>query len=127
MLYASIVFIINKNDTVLILKRSDDSLSFPGRWALPGGKAEPGESAKAVAVREVREETQIYLGEGDLNFLHKMVNGEKEFWFFWATVDSAFPVIDEEHQDWLWVGRDEVRKCCSIPTHPEVWRKFEAL
>lgn len=127
MLYASIVFIINKNDKVLILKRSDDSTSFPGHWALPGGKAESGESAEAAAIREVREETQIYLEEGDLSFLHKMVNGEKEYWFFWAISDSTFPVIDKEHQDWLWVGRDEVRSACSIPNDPEVWRKFEAL
>lgn len=127
MLYASIVFIINKTDKVLVLKRSDDSDSFPAHWALPGGKIEPKEEAESAAVREVEEETKIELDKGELNFLHKMIRGEKEFFFFWAAIDSAFPIIDDEHQDWMWVERGEVKTVCTIPVDPEVWRKFEAL
>mgnify|MGYP003331964432 CR=1 FL=1 len=56
MFYASIVFIVNKKDEVLILKRSKIG-SFPGIWALPGGKAEPGELPEETAIREVMEET----------------------------------------------------------------------
>lgn len=127
MLYASIVFIINESGDVLILKRSDNSNSFPGVWALPGGKAEGNETAKETAIREVGEETQIHLMEDKLNFLHKTVSGEKEFWFFWSSVKRANPVIDEEHKDWLWIDRWGVKEACGIPTDPEVWEKFMAL
>ena len=127
MLYASIVFVINKTDKVLVLKRSDESASFPAHWALPGGKIEPGEGPEGAAVREVMEETQIQLDKESLNFLYKMIRGEKEFFFFWATIDSAFPVIDDEHQDWMWVKREEVQATCTIPVDDDVWEKFEAL
>jgi len=126
MFYASIVFVVNKKDEVLILKRSNRG-SFPGVWALPGGKGEPGESPEETAVREVMEETQIQLSLDSLLFLHKMVTGEKEFYFFFSKVDNQKPVIDEEHEDWLWIDKGGVEEACGIPTDPEIWAKFRAL
>jgi mutator protein MutT len=126
MFYASIVFVVNKKDEVLILKRSDLG-SFPGVWALPGGKAEPGELPEETAIREVKEETQIGLNFDSIFFLHKMVNDEKDFYFFWSIVHDPKPVIDHEHQDWLWIDKAGVEEACGIPTDPEVWAKFKAL
>ena len=39
---------------VLLIRRGDN-----GRWALPGGMMEPGESIAGCAIREVREETGL--------------------------------------------------------------------
>ena len=48
---------IFRDDAVLLIERAKGALK--GRWSLPGGHIEPGETAKAAAVREVREETGV--------------------------------------------------------------------
>lgn len=48
---AAVIF----EDGRVLLQRRDDN----GRWGLPGGGVEPGESVRAALVREVREETGL--------------------------------------------------------------------
>ena len=42
---------------ILLIKR--DTVPFKGYWALPGGRAEPGENVEQAIVREVKEETGL--------------------------------------------------------------------
>ena len=42
---------------MLLIKRAKGALA--GYWSLPGGHIEPGETARAAALREVKEETGI--------------------------------------------------------------------
>lgn len=44
--------VLNAAGEVLLTRERED-----GRWSLPGGWADPGESPRMIAVREVREET----------------------------------------------------------------------
>jgi ADP-ribose pyrophosphatase YjhB (NUDIX family) len=46
--------VIVTEDGVLLQRRDDN-----GKWGLPGGAVEPGESVEAALVREVREETGL--------------------------------------------------------------------
>lgn len=46
---------------LLLMRRSDN-----GRWGLPGGYVEKGETVTAAAVREVEEETGVRIGVGRL-------------------------------------------------------------
>jgi 8-oxo-dGTP pyrophosphatase MutT (NUDIX family) len=47
-------FVVNDNGEVLLERRSDN-----GRWGMPGGVQEIGESITQTVVREVREETGV--------------------------------------------------------------------
>ncbi|KXB08734.1 hypothetical protein AKJ56_00470 [candidate division MSBL1 archaeon SCGC-AAA382N08] len=50
--------IVQKNTThTLLVKRLNDPEK--GKWALPGGKVDYGETVKQAAIREVKEETNI--------------------------------------------------------------------
>jgi ADP-ribose pyrophosphatase YjhB (NUDIX family) len=48
---AAVIF----EDGRVLLQRRDDT----GRWGLPGGGVEPGESVRQAVIREVREETGL--------------------------------------------------------------------
>jgi 8-oxo-dGTP diphosphatase len=51
--------ITDTDGKILILKRSVDSKTNPGKWELPGGKVDQGEPFDKALVREVFEETQL--------------------------------------------------------------------
>lgn len=62
---------IFRNDEVLLIERAKGALK--GRWSLPGGHVEPGETAKAAALREVREETGVEAEICGLVDIHEVI------------------------------------------------------
>ena len=59
------VVLINKDDKVLILRRSGRIVSeeSPWEWDLPGGHTEEGEALEQTIDREVWEETSLDIGK----------------------------------------------------------------
>jgi 8-oxo-dGTP diphosphatase len=53
--------------TVLLIKRKNPP--FQGRWALPGGFVDEGETTQKAAVRELLEETSLSVGEEKFEFV----------------------------------------------------------
>jgi len=51
--------LIEKGNSILVLKRSLDKKYWPGLWNLPGGNVEFGEKPEKAVVREVKEETNL--------------------------------------------------------------------
>jgi 8-oxo-dGTP pyrophosphatase MutT (NUDIX family) len=58
---ASLVGVVDDDGRLLVIKRADD-----GRWCLPGGKLDVGESPEEAAVREAREETGVRVAVEEL-------------------------------------------------------------
>lgn len=53
------VIITDDEGKILIIKRSSHSKTNPGKWELPGGKVDQGESFDQALLREVYEETGL--------------------------------------------------------------------
>lgn len=52
---------------LLLIQRGNEP--FAGRWALPGGFVDEGETVEAAAVRELEEETGLRVEEADLRLV----------------------------------------------------------
>jgi len=55
-----------------------------GKWMLPKGTIEPGETPEAVALREVAEETGLH----NVRIVQDL--GEERYLFFWKTEDTYY-------------------------------------
>ncbi len=53
------VLLTDQDGKILILKRSTESKTNPGKWELPGGKVDQNESFDHALIREVYEETNL--------------------------------------------------------------------
>ena len=69
-------------ERVLFIRRADD-----GRWGLPAGAVDPGESPAEAIVREVREETGLMVRParvagvfGGAGYRHRYPNGDEAEW-----------------------------------------------
>jgi len=105
---ASVVIILNEDGKVLALKRSMESITFPGYWSFPGGGADPGENPFLCAVRECKEETSLELDPEGLIFIFcHNVNG-KAIKFFWTKSFKGSVVLDEENTHYKWIYPSQV-------------------
>ena len=62
---------IFRDGAVLLIERAKGALK--GRWSLPGGHIEPGETARAAVAREVREETGVEADLAGLVDIHDVI------------------------------------------------------
>ncbi|HEX7661216.1 MAG TPA: NUDIX domain-containing protein [Pseudonocardiaceae bacterium] len=100
-----------RNDEVLLTRRRDSNPQFDGRWHLPSGKLDAGESVLAAAVREAEEEVGVLINPADLRHVHTIhVNGsgpEPRLGLFFTTS--------------RWNGEPTNRepdKCSAVAWHP---------
>jgi 8-oxo-dGTP diphosphatase len=104
------VVIRDKEGRCLLLKRSMSSKGNPGKWDLPGGKVDAGESLEEGLLREVRE-------EGGLTISLRSVLGAAEsesptkrvaYLIFEGRLVSGKVRLSDEHDDFIWIDRKDL-------------------
>lgn len=113
----------NEKGEFLLLRRSENSHTNPGKWDLPGGKVNSYESLKDGIIREVWEETGISIVPGD-------IAGEVNFELPKKKViaivfDGGYIIADVklsyEHMEYAWVP---LEKIIGMETLPAYFRDF---
>jgi 8-oxo-dGTP diphosphatase len=89
----------------LLLKRSTGSKGNPGKWELPGGKIDPGESLDEALLREVAEETGLTISiQGVVGAAESELPAWKVVYLILeGRVESGEVRLSEEHDDYVWV------------------------
>ena len=84
------VLVVDVRDRLLLVRAADPSTPQRPFWFTVGGGIEPGETARAAAVRELREETGYDVAESDLvgPVVHDHVSFPFDHW--WIEQRNAF-------------------------------------
>jgi len=98
--------VLNYLGQLLILQRSYNASFGPGKWSLPGGHLDPGETIQQGAERELDEETDII---ADLEFLQTIEKEDCTIHYFTGNVTDPQLILDnEEHYRFEWIDTSEI-------------------
>ncbi|QEM13095.1 (deoxy)nucleoside triphosphate pyrophosphohydrolase [Mucilaginibacter rubeus] len=108
MIKVTCAIIVNADGLVLAAQRNA-TMSLPLKWEFPGGKIEPGETAEACLIREIKEELHV-----DIEIVaplpantHQYPNVTIQLIPFVCRITSG-EIILKEHLDFKWVAKDEL-------------------
>jgi 8-oxo-dGTP diphosphatase len=117
----------NDKGEFLLLKRSEDSTTNPGKWDLPGGKLEREEILEEAVVREVWEETEITIVPGEIAGYIMFELPEKRV--IAIVYDGGYLVSDvklsHEHTEYSWIPLDKIQEMSTLPPYfTDFFRRF---
>lgn len=106
--------VINKNNEILLVKRSLDDPAFPGNWELPGGEIEYGETIQESLQRELQEECGLSIEVRQpltVNYFYIEKIQYFEFTFFCKNIKDSYEVVlSNEHSEYIWINFNELDK-----------------
>ena len=122
--------ILNENENILTMRRSETAPSRPLQWDLPGGDLEFGEDAKAGILREIKEETGLEIKDLSVVDIASGMNDINQFWLticYIARPKTNQVVLSYEHDDFKWVTPDEFQQLRASPRNKAFIERFKTL
>jgi ADP-ribose pyrophosphatase YjhB (NUDIX family) len=120
--------IITGEGRILLIRRGHEPEA--GRWSLPGGRVEPGESDQQAVVREVREETGLAVACGALvGALERPLSDGRTLLIrdYAATVTGGELAPGDDAADARWAGPAEFRRLPLTGGLAEILAAWDAL
>ena len=113
--------VIVKGDQVLLIRRANEPSR--GRWSIPGGTVELGETLAQAAIREVGEECQLEVEIGDVLSTFDMIQRDERgrISYHYVLIDlaaryvSGEPVAGTDALDVRWVKEPKFNELDIVP------------
>lgn len=109
----------NEKGKFLLLRRSENSPTNPGKWDLPGGKLGHRETLEDAVVREVWEETGISIVPGEIAGYVTFELPEKKV--IAIVYDGGYFIADVklsyEHMEYAWTSLDSILGMDTLPVY----------
>ncbi len=103
--------IFDAEGRVLLIRRSD-TVSFPGRWCIPGGKVDLGFTLRDALRKEMKEELGLEPTSTSLLFFKESLPGrdysEHYITFFFECAISGEIVLNYESSEYAWVEAGDI-------------------
>jgi len=121
--------IIISNGKILLEKRKSDP--GRGRWSIPGGLVELGESTEKTVIREVKEETGLEVEKPEhIDVVDNIIrdsNGEIKYHFviidYFVKLKGGMLKATSDAEELRWVKFDEVEKYGLTKTFREFFQR----
>ena len=119
----AIAFVIERDGTILMLRRSPTKDHAPGEGEFGSGRVEYGEHPEDAVHREVREETGLEVDIVEpittFHFYRGAAREETVGITFWCRYRAGELVRSAEHDQAIWVSPAEARALVSFPGEVE--------
>ena len=128
------VLLINDEEKILILKRSNKVRTYKGLWGGVAGYIEENETPYETALKEIKEE--VGLENEDVKFLKKfdpisfsdIYEGERYDWkifsFLFKIKEKRKVKIDWEHTKYRWIAPFQIKKFDTVPHFKDIVSKL---
>jgi len=126
-----VVGLIKHKNRYLLTKRVDlgteDPKEFRGKWQIPGGGIDFGETAEEAVVREIKEELDVEINI--IRIVPYFINSMRKTWqgigivFLCKPLKNIFKIkLDKEASAYEWFTYDEIMKLDVLPGGKEAIR-----
>ncbi|WP_425622526.1 NUDIX hydrolase [Brevibacillus borstelensis] len=109
--------VVREDDKILVQKR--EKAPFRGYWNAPGGKVEPAETPKEACLREVMEETGLYLNDVKLRGIITVSTSRKSHGtsvlMLFESTDFQGEITGSSEGQIEWVEIDKIYQSKNVP------------
>lgn len=128
--------VIHTKNEVLLIKRKNNP--FAGKWALPGGFVDPGETFQKAALRELKEEAGLSISGSSVEYVGKFDKPNRDprmkncisFAFCCHVDDTAKKRVraGDDAATTAWISKTELKKMTSMAfDHKDIIQKSGVL
>jgi 8-oxo-dGTP diphosphatase len=114
---------LDERGRLLLVRRANDP--GRGRWSLPGGRVERGETDQQALIREMQEETGLTVQPGRL--VGRVVRGDYAIADYWCTVTAGTLRAGDDALDARWCSAADLRGIPLVEGLVETLRTWRAL